>query len=46
MWIICKLKTLWYTIRYSRSMTIISGHEYVEQEDGTLKCSVCGDISE
>jgi len=22
-----------------------SGHEYIEQEDGSLKCSVCGKVS-
>jgi hypothetical protein len=40
--LICWLMEWWYTCRY---MDVISGHEYVEQPDGTLKCERCGKVS-
>ena len=45
---ICWFKSLFYTLlAYLRTgePTPIAGHEYVEQDDGSLKCSVCGEVS-
>lgn len=36
---ICWLTEVYYQFRY---LQIISGHDYVEQDDGTLRCEVCG----
>lgn len=41
--IICKIKEIYRTIRYSM---YISGHEFVEQDNNDLKCEVCGFVSE
>jgi hypothetical protein len=37
---ICLLKEIWYGLTHFG--IIISGHEYVEQKDKSLKCSICG----
>jgi hypothetical protein len=39
---ICWITEVYYQFRYNE---IISGHEYIEQEDGSLKCDICGFIS-
>jgi len=36
---ICWITELYYYIRYER---IISGHSFIEQEDKSLKCEICG----
>lgn len=40
--IICWLAEIYYTFRYK---SVISGHEFIEQDNGDLKCSVCGMVS-
>ena len=42
--IICWLKTIWYSkhILWNWQGFPISGHDYVEQEDGSLICEMCG----
>jgi len=36
---ICWIIEIYYTIRYNAA---ISGHSYIEQDDRSLKCEVCG----
>lgn len=49
--IICNFKTFYYVFKrpqgFNKELGLfyISGHDYVEQKDGSLKCKVCGDIS-
>jgi len=47
--IICFIRSIYYTYIYSSffslSMGYISGHNYYEQKDGSLKCKTCGNIS-
>lgn len=41
----CWLKTIWYTgtsPQFWLGGYPIMGHDYVEQEDGSLLCEVCG----
>jgi len=46
--IIFLLRTIWYTITLTAwpFSPYMSGHEYVEQDDRSLKCKICGKISE
>ena len=46
--IICLFRTIWYTITLTAwpFSPYMSGHEYVEQDDRSLKCKICGKISE
>lgn len=39
---ICWFTEVYYQLRYGQ---IISGHEYIEQDDRSLKCDICGYIS-
>jgi len=39
---ICWLTEIYYALFYN---ALISGHSYVEQNDGSLKCEVCGEVS-
>lgn len=39
---ICWITELYYYIRYN---SIISGHSYIEQQDGSLECEICGEVS-
>ncbi len=44
--IICCIKTIWRTVQrpaFWLDFTYISGHDYIEQENGDLICEVCGD---
>lgn len=46
--VICWLKTVWYTAisgQFWLGGYPIMGHDYVEQENEDLLCSVCGDRS-
>ena len=43
---ICFIKTIWRTLQRPVSFidgVYISGHDYVEQENGELICKMCGD---
>lgn len=39
---ICWITEVYYAIFYN---SLISGHDYIEQDDGSLKCDICGKIS-
>lgn len=39
---ICWFTGIYYQVVYKQ---IISGHSYIEQEDGNLKCEICGKVS-
>lgn len=43
---ICWFKTFWrtagYFIRTGQAWACVDGHDWVEQEDRTLKCETCG----
>lgn len=39
---ICWIIELYWLIMYG---AFISGHNYIEQKNGSLKCEVCGKIS-
>jgi hypothetical protein len=47
--IICWIKGIYWTYLYSSfnslSLGFISGHDFVEQDDNTLKCKICNKIS-
>lgn len=48
--LICLIKTIWRTLPtfpwfMNGEFVSISGHDYVEQENGDLVCEVCGKIS-
>lgn len=40
--LICLFQTIYRTIYCG---TYVSGHDYIEQDDGSLKCELCGKIS-
>jgi len=42
--LICWFKTFWRTLNslWFPAGIYISGHDFAEQEDGTLECEVCG----
>jgi len=47
--IICFIKTILRTAgrpAFWLDLIHISGHDYAEQEDGSLKCKICGDKSQ
>jgi len=39
---ICWLTEFFWCVRYNED---ISGHEYIEQQDGSSVCDICGRIS-
>lgn len=39
---ICWITEIYYQFRYKQT---ISGHGFVEQEDGILKCDICKKVS-
>lgn len=39
---ICWITELYYSLRYN---SLISGHDFVEQNNGSLKCEICGEVS-
>jgi hypothetical protein len=39
---ICWITEIYYQFRYNQ---VISGHSYIEQEDKSLLCDICGHIS-
>lgn len=39
---ICWITELFWALRYNQN---ISGHDFVEQKDGSLKCEICGKVS-
>ena len=44
--IICFLRTVWYTLRLGYLYgAYVSGHDYQEQDDHSLKCRVCGQVA-
>lgn len=45
--LICLLKTIYLNLDINTLLNraYISGHDYVEQKNGNLKCKICGDIS-
>lgn len=46
---ICLFRTFWYTMRYTPwpfgDWEYIDGCDFKEQDDGSLKCSMCGKVS-
>jgi len=46
-WYYCMIKTLALSVWYGTIFNgeLIMGHEYQEQDDETLACKRCGDIS-
>jgi len=46
--VLCWYRTLTRTVRNINGLidfgAYTSGHDYVEQNDGKLKCEVCGDL--
>lgn len=45
--LVCWLKTVYWTIRTGVwvDLEYVSGHEYEEQDDGTIRCRFCGEVS-
>lgn len=44
--ILCLVKSLIYSLQVGWPINYwCSGHDFVEQEDGSLKCEVCNHIS-
>lgn len=41
----CAARFVWYWFRFPTGWPV-SGHEYVEQADGSLRCQDCGRVSE
>ena len=41
---ICWLKTVWRTLTSAWFIDgiLVDGHDYVEQDDGSLVCEICG----
>jgi hypothetical protein len=39
---ICWITEIYYQFKYKQ---IISGHEFIQQDDGTLKCDICKKVS-
>jgi hypothetical protein len=45
---ICWVQTFlynWDNINWYANIAMVSGHSFVEQKDGSLKCEICGKIS-
>lgn len=40
----CFVRTVYYWFRYPVGF-YISGHDYIEQKDGSLRCKDCGHVS-
>jgi len=40
---ICWITEIYYYFKYSMTPSyLISGHSFIEQKDGSLKCEICG----
>lgn len=39
---ICWITEFYYAVRYNE---LVSGHSYIEQDDKSLKCEICGKVS-
>jgi len=39
---ICMMTCFYYALRYD---VLISGHDFIEREDGCLECKICGEES-